>query len=171
MFVVLPRQFGKTIGAVSRYLWAYNFGTTNSEIMFMHLDHSRAKGNLKTLKTFRDILPSYLRMDSNVNAEGKKLKVPNTVVTIQNPFNNNRIVTFPSARTKDSADGLARGCTQPIQWYDEFGFINYNDTVYSAAVPAFSTASQNAKRNGAPYGICLTTTPGDLLTEIGRAHV
>ena len=94
MFVVLPRQFGKTIGAVSRYLWVYNFGTTNSEIMFMHLDHSRAKGNLKTLKTFRDILPSYLRMDSNVNAEGKKLKVPNTVVTIQNPFNNNRIVFF-----------------------------------------------------------------------------
>ena len=30
MFVELPRQFGKTIGAVCRYLWVYNFGSTNS---------------------------------------------------------------------------------------------------------------------------------------------
>lgn len=167
MFVELPRQFGKTVGAVCRYLWVYNFGTTNSEIMFMHKDHSGSKNNLKTLKTIRDALPSYLKMDSNIGQDGKKLKVPNTVVTIQNPFNNNRIVTFPSARTRESADGLGRGCTQPVQYYDEFAFINYNDIVYASAVPAFSTASQNAKKNGAPYGVLLTTTPGDLLTDSG----
>ena len=43
----------------------------------------------------------------------------------------------------------------------------YNKEVYLAATPAFSTASQNAKRNGAPYGMVLTTTPGDLLTDSG----
>ena len=167
MFVEQPRQTGKTTTALGRYLWVYNFGTTNSEIMFMHKDHTGSKGNLKNLKSYRDALPSYLQMSSAVGADGKKLKVPNTIVTIENPYNRNKIVTVASARSKDAANNLGRGSTQPIQYYDEFAFIPYNQVVYEAAVPAFSTASRNAARNGAPYGILLTTTPGDLLTDAG----
>lgn len=167
-YLELPRQFGKTIGAVCRYLWCYNFGTSNSEIMFIHKDHTGSKGNLKKLKEIRDALPSYLQMSSAVNNEGKKLKVPNTVVMIQHPFNNNKIQTFPSARTKDAANNLGRGATMPLQYYDEFAFMPYNREVYLAASPAFSTASENAKRNGAPYGVVLTSTPGDLLTDSGQ---
>ena len=128
-FVEMPRQHGKTIAALARYLWVYNFGTSNSEIMFMHKDHGGSKNNLKTLKVMRDALPSYLQMSSATGFDGKKLKVPNTVVTMQHPYNN---------------------------------------IVYKAAVPAFSTASKNAARNGAPYGILLTTTPGDLTTDSGQ---
>lgn len=168
MYVVLPRQNGKTIAAVSRYLWVYNFGTSNSEIAFFHKDHSGAKNNLKTLKSLRDSLPSYLQMSSAVNNEGKKLKVPNTVVMIQHPFNNNKINTYPSARTKDSANNLGRGATIPELYFDEFAFMPYNEEVLMAAVPAFSRASDNAKNHNAPYGILLTTTPGDLLTNSGK---
>ena len=52
-----------------------------------------------------------------------------------------------------------------ILWYDEYAFILHNSIIYSAATPAFSTASKNAKRNGAPYGILITTTPGDMTTD------
>lgn len=166
-FVEMPRQHGKTIAALIRYLWVYNFGTSNSEIMFMHKDHAGSKDNLKKLKTLRDALPSYLQMSSVTNKEGKKLKVPNTIVMIQHPFNNNKITTFPSARTKEAADNLGRGATIPLQYYDEFAFLPYNQTIYLAAVPAFSTASQNAAKNNAPYGILLTTTPGDLTSSAG----
>ena len=169
MFVEMPRQHGKTVAALSRYLWVYNFGTSNSEIMFMHKDHSGSKNNLKSLKDIRDALPSYLRMSALTNNEGKKLKVPNTVVQIQNPYNNNKINTYPSARSKETADNLGRGATIPLQYYDEYAFMPYNDIVYKAAIPAFSTASKNAARNGAPYGILITTTPGDLLTDSGDA--
>ena len=167
MFVEMPRQHGKTIAAVCRYLWIYNFGTSNSEIMFMHKDHSGSKGNLKTLKNIRDALPSYLQMSSNIDINGNKLKVPNTVVMIQHPFNNNKINTYPSARTKDSANNLGRGATIPVQYYDEFAFMPWNEEVFMAAVPAFSKASENAKMNHAPYGMLITTTPGDLLTNSG----
>lgn len=167
MFVEMPRQHGKTVAALCRYLWVYNFATTNSEIMFMHKDHTGSKKNLKQLKDIRDALPSYLQFDSAINSEGKKLKVPNTVVTIQNPFNNNKITTFPSARTRESANNLGRGSTQPLQFYDEFAFMPFNKEVYLAATPAFSTASSNAAKNRSPYGILLTTTPGDLLTDSG----
>ena len=167
MFVEMPRQHGKTIAAVCRYLWVYNFGTSNSEIMFMHKDHSGSKGNLKSLKNIRDSLPSYLQMSSNIDINGNKLKVPNTVVMIQHPFNNNKINTYPSARTKDAANNLGRGATIPVQYYDEFAFMPWNEEVFMAAVPAFSKASENAKNNNAPYGMLITTTPGDLLTNSG----
>ena len=168
MFLELPRQHGKTVGAVCRYLWCYNFGTTNSEIMFIHKDHSGSKSNLRKLKEIRDALPSYLQMSSAITEDGKKLKVPNTVVAIQHPLNHNKITTFPSARTKESANNLGRGCTMPLQYYDEFAWMPYNKLIYLAASPAFSTAAKNAKMNGAPYGITITTTPGDLLTDVGQ---
>lgn len=167
MFVELPRQFGKTTAALVRYLWVYNFGSTNSEIMFIHKDHNGSKGNLKDLKEIRDALPSYLQMSSATTIDGKKLKVPNTIVSMQHPLNNNKITTFASARSKDAADKLGRGCTMPIQYYDEFAFMLYNQYAYTAAIPAYSTASDNAKSNHAPYGILITTTPGDLTNEQG----
>lgn len=166
-FVEMPRQHGKTVGALCRYLWCYNFGTSNSEIMFIHKDHTGSKKNLKQLKDIRDALPSYLQLSTSINAEGKKLKVPNTIVMMQNPFNGNKIVTFPSARTKDAANNLGRGSTQPLQYYDEFAFMPFNKEVYLAASPAFSAASKNAARNNAPFGVLLTTTPGDLTTDSG----
>ena len=167
VYMVIPRQNGKTIGAMCRYLWVYNFGTSNSEILLFNKDHQGAKDNLKRLRDLRDALPSYLRFDSAVNAEGKKLKVPNTIVMMQHPYNNNKITTKPSARTKDSANNLGRGSTVPMIYFDEFAFMPYNESVLMAAVPAFSRASENAHRHGAPYGILITTTPGDLLTGPG----
>ena len=167
MFLVLPRQWGKTVGALCRYLWCYNFGTSYSEIMFMHKDHTGSKNNLKSLKNIRDNLPTYLQMSSNIGSDGKKLKVPNTIVMMEHPSNHNKIVTFPSARSKDLADNLGRGSTMPMQYYDEFAFMPYNKTVYLAATPAFSRASMNAAKNNAPFGMLLTTTPGDLTTDSG----
>ena len=167
MFVELPRQHFKTVSSLCRYLWVYLFGSSNSEIMFIHKDHSGSKNNLKTLKTLRDALPSYLQMSSVTMTDGKKLKVPNTIETMQHPLNKNKITTFASARSKDYANNLGRGCTMPLQYYDEFAFMMYNSIVYSAAMPAYSTASRNAKANNAPYGILITTTPGDLLTDQG----
>lgn len=167
-FVELPRQHFKTTSAECRYLWVYNFGSSNSEIMFIHKDHAGSKKNLKGVKELRDALPSYLQMSTAIMSDGKKLKVPNTVEAMQHPLNHNKITTFASARSKEYANNLGRGCTMPLQYYDEFAFMKYNNFVYAAAMPAYSTASKNAKANDAPYGILITTTPGDLLTDEGN---
>lgn len=55
--------------------------------------------------------------------------------------------------------------TLTLLWYDEYGFLPYNGIIYMNAAPAFKTASMGAKRNGAPYGILLTTTPGFMSTD------
>lgn len=167
MFLELPRQHGKTISAICFYLWAYNFKATNSEIMFMNKKHDDSKMNLRRMREIRDALPSYLRLADTYNEQGIKLKPRNNVETMTNGINNNKITTKPGARSKSNASSLGRGCTMPIHWYDEFAFILYNKDIYLSATPAYKTASMNAKRNGSPYGILVTTTPGDTTTEEG----
>lgn len=168
-YVEIPRQMGKTTAMMSRLLWIYNFATSNTSIALLHKEHKGSKDNLATLKEYRDALPSYLQMSSAVSdMTGKKLKVPNTMITIQHPLNNNKIVTFASARSKELADKMCRGMHVPLQYYDEFAFMPFNHYAYLAAMPAFSTAAKNARNNHAPYGVYITTTPGDLTTESGR---
>ena len=168
MFLELPRQHGKTISSIVRYLWCFLFGTRNSEFMFMNKKLDDSKMNLQRLKEIRSSLPDYLRLDAQYSMDGtKKVKVSNSVETITNPSNMNRIKTAPSARNRIVANSLGRGCTMPFQWYDEYSFIPFNAIIYQSATPAFSRAAQNARENNSPYGILITTTPGDLLTDEG----
>lgn len=167
MFLELPRQHGKTISAIVWYLWVYNFGTTNSEMMFMNKRHNDSKLNLDRMKEIRAALPRYLRLNEVFNKDGKAMRVTDNMESMENAYTNNKVVTKPGARNKANATSIGRGCTMPIHWYDEYAFIIHNAIIYAAATPAFSTASKNAKRNGAPYGILITTTPGDMTTDEG----
>lgn len=167
-FVEIPRQHGKTVSALVWYLWVFNFATKNTKIMFANKKHDDAKTNLKTFKNLREMLPEYLQMANDVDQYGNKIKAPNTAEKLQSPVNGNLIVTLPGARNPSLADGAGRGATMAIQYYDEFAFLPYNEIVYTAAVPAFSRASQNAAQNGVPYGMLITTTPGDLTTKEGQ---
>ena len=164
----LPRQHYKTISAICWFLWVYQFGTSNSEITFLHKKLDESTLNLQRLKDIRDLLPSYLQMSQEFSANGKKVKPTNTVLKMVHPINNNKIRTAPSARNKVAAANLLRGRTIPVLWADEWAFIPYNDIIYLNTVPAFKTASLIAKRNGAPYGILLTTTPGFLTEDSGK---
>lgn len=168
VYTTQPRQFGKTVGTNCCMLWIYNFGAKNSTILYYHKDHGGAKDNLKGLKELRDNLPDYLQMKADsFGISGKKVKVPNTVETATNIITGDRIVTLPSARSKDQADKIARGRTCTFMYFDEFAFMPYNQIVYSAAYPAYSTASRIAAAAGAHYGVIISTTPGDLTTDEG----
>jgi len=166
-FVDLPRQHGKTVSGLIWYLWVFNFGSSNTQMMFINKKHEDAKRNLSTMKNLRAVLPEYLQMDASIDRYGKKIRAKNTVETLQHPTNGNIIRVLPAARSKTQADGAGRGCTMAIQYYDEFAFIPYNSVIYQAAIPAYSRASENARNNKVPYGLLITTTPGDLTTDEG----
>ena len=167
IFLELPRQHFKTTSALCAYLWTFNFRTTNTEIVFIHQKHSRAKENLADLKSIRGALPSYLQMDTVTYSDGSKKKATDRAETLQHPTNFNRIKAIPSARSATMARNSARGMTVPMFYYDEFAFIPFNQEMYMAAIPAFSRASDSARLNGTPYGVLITTTPGVLTTEEG----
>lgn len=165
--VELSRQFYKTHSALVCLLWVYNFGTTNSQSLFYHKDFASAKSNLKDLKEIRDNLPSYLQFSSGVGQDGKRLKVPDTVQAIQNPFNRNSISCMASARSKEAADKAGRGATVAFVLLDEFHFLKYNQYLWAALAPAHSRAAINAEENSKPHSMIITSTPGDMSTEEG----
>ena len=168
VFEEIPRQQGKTGSVAIRLLYIYNFGTTNSKMAFLHKNMDGAKDNLQTLKDIRDMLPPYLIMKERVLADGKVDKGKNNTNEIVNPFNNNAIKAYASATNKAKAASLLRGKTLTLMWYDEYGFLPYNDVIYMNAAPAFKTAAMIAKQNGAPHGIVITTTPGFMTTPEGQ---
>lgn len=167
IFLELPRQHGKTLAKAARILHIFNFGTSNTTIAFLHKALDGSKDNLQTLKNLRDCLPPYLRMDQQISNSGKNIKAADTVLKLEHKINRNRIITVPSARNKTAAQNLLRGKSIPIIWGDEWGFAPFNEVIYLNTVPAFKRAADNARANGAPYGITFTTTPGFLTSSEG----
>ena len=110
-FFELPRQCGKTMSVLVRFLYIYTYGTTNSKIAFMHKDAAGSRDNLQTLKDIRDLLPPYLRLAERPIENGKFDKGKDNVTGLVNPFNNNAIRAYSSAVTKAKAASLLRGKT------------------------------------------------------------
>lgn len=167
-YVVIPRQIGKTQSAIAILLWAFLFGTTNSEFMFLNKSQDDANLNLDRLKKQRELLPQYLQFTKEFRENGTVVEQKGNVKSLKNFYNGNKIVTFPRATSIEAAENLGRGATQPIQYYDEVEFTNHIKTIVETAGPAFNTASKNAKANNAAYCRIFTSTPGDLDSESGR---
>ena len=161
-YLVIPRQIGKTQSTLAILNWAFLLGTTNSEFMFIAIKQELANKNLERLKEQRDLLPPYLQFKISIDQEGNIQKPKDNVTVLENNSNGNSIVTKPGALSKEKAENIGRGCTQPVQYYDEVEFTDWIKDIVEAAGPAFNTASANAKRNNAAYCRVFTSTPGDL---------
>lgn len=169
IFFEMPRQVGKTMAAEVRYLYTYNFASSNSNIIFMNKNNTDAKRNLESFKALRDLLPSYLQLSQKFSVvNGKKKQLPATVTTIQHPINHNIIRTVPGARNETSAANLLRGQTITLWWADEWAFTPYNQSIYVNSMPALNKAFMNAEKAGTPYGITITTTAGILSNKEGE---
>ena len=163
-----PRQTGKTVGTNVWFSWVYNFGSRNANMIFLNKKHDDAKRNLNDLKNIIKALPSYLRFDQAFGIDGKKLEATNTVQYLQHKINFNKIEALPMARNRTSAISLLRGRTVTNCWIDESAFFQYLEESLQNGMPALTTAFRNCKQNGAPHGLCLTSTPGFLTTEEGQ---
>ena len=163
-----PRQTGKTVGTEVWYSWVYNFGSRNANMVFLNKKHDDAKRNLNDVKNLIKALPPYLRFDQAFGVDGKKLKTTNTVQYIQHKINFNKIEALPMARNKTAAISLLRGRTITNCWLDESAFFQYLEETLQNSMPALTRAFKNCRDNGAPHGLCLTSTPGFLTTECGQ---
>jgi hypothetical protein len=162
-YTVIPRQTFKTQSTLAIILWAFLFGTTNSEFMFNNKEQEDANMNLDRLKKQRDLLPPYLQFKLSFE-EGKLVKGTDNVKSLTNENNKNKIVTKPKATSKEKAESIGRGASQPIQMFDEVEFTNHIKTIIQASGPAYKSAAHNAKRNKAIHGRLFLTTPGNLDT-------
>lgn len=153
---MLPRQQGKTIAEVSFSNWVHMFATYHTTETYLHKAQDGATDNLKQFKAIKEALPAWLQelvcsKNDKDNLEEKYFYT-----------RKNQIRALASASTDEAADKMGRGSSTPLVYMDEFAFMARNKIIYNALIPAWGTAAANAKKNGAPYGIRLTTTPNTL---------
>ena len=155
---LLPRQHGKTIGCCCYDLWVQDFGTINSTILYLNKSYPDAVENLKRTSDLRQNYPEWLK-DMVYSSDD-----PDNAIVKGNASRSTFIKMKSAPTSLEQADKTGRGLTVAMLYFDEFAFMKFNSTVYEAAVPAWSQASIEAKANGVPYSITITTTPNDLDT-------
>lgn len=158
-WLCLPRQKGKTQSALCIQGWMYNYGTTNSEFIFINKDGDNAKTNLRRLSDQIKLLPEYMQFDSYIDENGTRVKGRSSATTMRHPITNNSIIIKSKAVSYDSALSLARGLTAPVLHFDEPEFTSHIKTIVANSYSTFETAATNAKKNGAMYGRIFTCTP------------
>lgn len=152
----LPRQNGKTMGAVSNYSWLNHFASINSSCIFSNKQLADSQKNIERFAQVTELLPSYLKTHMNERVD------TNNLDKIRYDLLNNEITALSTPRDDASADKLGRGCTVANLWFDEFAYLSRNKKVFDASAFAFSNASEAAERNGNPYSRIITTTPNKL---------
>jgi hypothetical protein len=160
--MILPRQHGKTVGAIIDDTWTFLFAGTNANIIYSNKEFKDSKKNLKLFKDIRDRLPRWI-MEFVSNSKSDKDNEEYKLIANRN----NTLKAMAAANSDDQADKLGRGMTTSNIYFDEFAFLTRNKLIFEAALPAWSVASENAKKNGIPYGITITTTPNNVDIEQG----
>ena len=96
--LLLPRQRGKTMSVAATLSWIYDFGTTNSQMLFSNKSLSDASNNLKRLKDIRLLHPKYLQ---DAIFDGADIDNVESIVSIRR---NNSIKVFGAPNGAEAAD-------------------------------------------------------------------
>jgi len=159
---LMPRQHGKTIGAVSLFSWLFFFGTKNTQSTFMNKKYGDAQVNLKRFKNIVELIPAWM-----IEPKQSREDQESSTTFSRNKLLKNIITAMPAATSPEEADKLGRGLTMPCWFFDEIAFAKYNNIIYAAAAPAVSQAAIEAEKNGVPHFKMFTTTPNSIDTDEG----
>ena len=158
--LIQPRQTGKSFTVDSLMTGLLNVWCANTKINLLTKDEKLRAETVARIKEIINYLPKYIIMrtkkDSN-NSESIDISL------LKNIYKTN--VAQSSAK---AAANAARGLSSPIMHIDEFAYYKHIDTALPAALPATGAAMEDAARQGAPYGVLLTTTSGWLNSDSGK---
>ena len=163
-----PRQTWKTTGTIGGpVLWAFQL-SQNLHAHFFGKETDNTKRNLAHLKNNIDLLPEWLQFKRYMDNEGKVKKTRQSTEVLENRLFHNMIEIHPKPASLSHAQGLGRGGSGAILYFDEIEHTPFFGEIMSNSAPLFKTASENAAAAGKPYGRIFTTTPGNLDTREGR---
>lgn len=166
-YLIKPRQTGKSVAACVFLSWAFKFGITNGGFAFFANKEKNSKANLKRMKTYIGLLPSYM---ANMGTEtrdnaGKAIRKINNIKKYYEPVTGNTADVMNCAISEETAEELGRGDSHNFEFFDEAEFCTCIETTVQVSGMAFNTASYNALSNGMHSCRIFATTPGDLGSE------
>ena len=163
-----PRQTYKTTGTLAGPIqWAFQL-SHDCTIHFFGKETENTQKNLLDLKNDIECLPKWLQFRTYMSDEGKVKKSTQNVKTLENGVRRNKINTHPKANSVAAAQGLGRGGSGQILYFDEAEHTLFFSEILANSAPLFKTASENAKAAQTAYCRLLSCTPGDLDTKVGR---
>lgn len=152
IFLIQPRQTGKSFNTDLLMRWLINVVCVNTEINLVTKDDSLRRANVQRLKAIGESLPFYLqhkRFDDSNNGEEITVKT----------FGNIYKTHVPQSSPKN-AYKLGRGLTSAVMHFDEPPYQPNIEIALTSALGAIGAAVDKAKANNAPYGTIMTTTAG-----------
>lgn len=162
-----PRQTWKTSGTIATICaWAFQL-SQNLKMHFFGKESENTKRNLATLKDDIDLLPEWLQFKRYLDSDNKVKKTQQSTEILKNKLFNNELIIHPKPTSKAHAQGMARGASAAMLYFDEIEHTPFFDELLSNSAPAFKTAADNARIAGLPFGRIFTTTPGNLDTREG----
>lgn len=158
--LIQPRQTGKSVSTDALMSWLYLFVLRNAKIMLITKDETLRVENIMRLRNIRSFFPKWLVVDDKTDAN-------NTYMLTYNQ-RGNRYLTGVGQNSEDGANKLGRGVTVAILHIDESPFIPFVDVTIPAAIASGNAATDEAAKNGLPYGNIFTTTAGKIDTRSGK---
>lgn len=151
VFLIQPRQTGKSVSTDCIMLWLMFFGSRNNTISLITKGDLRAE-NIKRLKAMRDFLPGYLIV--------RDRKDPDNSEWLGYEALKNAYKASIAQGNETAANNLGRGITTATIHIDEGPFLSFVDITIPAALNATTTARRYAEINKTPHGNIFTTTAG-----------
>lgn len=152
--LTLPRQLGKSVVADAVNQWTKDIAARNTNIILVTKDDDLRKKNIIRLKKARQLLPTYISNISKKDADNS--------FEMTNLLLGNSLTTAIGQPSIEGANKAARGLTSPAFQFDEPPFTKNIKIMLTAALPAYVTASEEAKQYGNPYYVGYTTTAGKI---------
>lgn len=163
-----PRQTYKTTGTIAGPIqWAFQT-SSNLNMHFFGKETDNTKRNLAHLKSDIEILPEWLQFKRYMAEDGKMKKARQATERLENNLLHNTLTIHPKATSLTHAQGLGRGGSGAIIYYDEIEHTPFFGEIMANSAPLFKTASDNAAKAGKPYCRLMSCTPGNLDTREGR---
>lgn len=162
-----PRQTWKTTGTLAAcVLWAFQL-SSNLKMHFFGKETENTQRNLATLKDDIDLLPEWLQFKRYMDETGKIKKARQASTVLENNLLHNNITIHPKPQSLSHAQGMGRGGSGAILYFDEIEHTPFFGEIMANSAPLFKTASENAAAANKPYCRIMTTTPGNLDTREG----
>lgn len=158
IYLVQPRQTGKTISTQAIASWIMFVGTKNFTMAMYTKDNKLREENVARLKYIKEELPSYL-------THFNKLEDTTNKQTIAYAALHTKYDTYVAQSDVMGADTIGRGATVSVAHIDESEFFENLNITYPVLSGTMTKAIQQAREAGLPNGVIITTTAGRLESE------
>lgn len=159
-YLIQPRQTGKTFSVTHLLGGLSNFWMANSKMSMLGKDTAHRVDLIEKTKANIDEYPDYLKLRGKKDTNNTENI---TVKALKNILNG-----YVAQGDEKGALKIGRGLTAPVDYIDEFAYIDNNHITIPAMLASLSAAMDAAKANNSPYGIIFSTTAGHIKSRPGK---